>query len=170
MVAVVVVVVVVLALFLRGDGGGVRVVVVVDVVVVVGGVDVAAVVVVVAAAGVVVGGGGVVVIVVAGEVVVGGCPPLCKHLYHGFWVLENQPAWRKKSGGLGVGAAPPICKPLICKQTACMTYKRRHYNYVFESVLAIFLKPSLHGVPKSGGLGGRSPPHLQTPLSRVLGF
>ena len=36
-----------------------------------------------------------------------GGPPICKHLYDGFWVFENQPAWRKKSGGFGGGAAPP---------------------------------------------------------------
>ena len=38
----------------------------------------------------------------------GRSPPICKHRYHGFWVFENQPAWRqKKSGGglrvLGLG-------------------------------------------------------------------
>ena len=32
---------------------------------------------------------------------------------------------------------------------------------------AKILEVSLHGVKKSGGLGGA---HLQTPLSRVLGF
>ena len=58
------------------------------------------------------------VVVVAVEV---AQPPLCKHLHHGFWALENQPAWRKKSGGVGEGAAPPpICKLCVCKQTACM--------------------------------------------------
>ena len=46
-----------------------------------------------------------VVVVVAVEVVVGGggaAGPICKHLYHGFWAFENQPAWRKKKeGGFG---------------------------------------------------------------------
>ena len=35
--------------------------------------------------------------------------PIYKHLYHGFWVVEDQPAWRKKKegrGGGGGGAAP----------------------------------------------------------------
>ena len=54
----------------------------------------------------------VVAIVVAVEVVVGGGaqppPPICKHLYHGFWALDNQPAWRQKSGGVGEGAAPHL--------------------------------------------------------------
>ena len=33
---------------------------------------------------------------------------------------------------------------------------------------AKILEVSLHGVKKKRGVGGRSPPHLQTPLSRVL--
>ena len=33
--------------------------------------------------------------------------PICKHLHHGFWVLENQPAWRKKKRRGRGGAAPP---------------------------------------------------------------
>ena len=89
--------VVVLVLFLRG--GGVRVIV---------GVDVAAV-----------------VVVVAVEVVVGRRaqpPPICKHLYHGFWALENQPAWRKKSGGVGLGRAQPPTPPFATPhlQTSCL--------------------------------------------------
>ena len=85
-VVVVAVVVVVLVLVLFLSGGGVGVVVV--------GVDVAA----------------VAVVLVAVEVVVGGGqPPICKHFYDGFWVLENQPAWRAKR--MGVGGGPPFANP-----------------------------------------------------------
>ena len=108
----VVVVVVVLVLFLRG--GGVRVVAV--------GVDVAA------------------VVVVAVEVVVwgtGGSPPLANTFITGSGLLKTSLHGVKKAGALGRVRPPPICKPLICKQTAgsMMTYK----NAITTTCLRQFL-------------------------------
>ena len=95
----------------------------------------------------------------------GGAPPICKHLYHGFWVFENQPAWRqnKKSEGLwgGGGAAPAFANTFITGS------ERVQKGSVVAG--AKILEVSLHGViKKCGSWGGCSPPHLQTPLSRVL--
>ena len=58
----------------------------------------------------------------AGRLLGGAAPPICKHLYHGFWLgvlvvrryLKLACMVLKHSGGLGGGggAAPPICKHL----------------------------------------------------------
>ena len=163
----VVVVVVVLMLFLRG--GGVRVVVVVVVGV---GVDVVAIVVV--AAVVVV----LVVVVVAVEVVAGGGhspppPPFANTFITGSGFLKTSLHGIKETEGLGGGETNPHLQTRHL-QTDCLydDLKKRYNNYVFDAILvdgAIFLKASLHGVKQRGGFAD-PPPHLQTPLSRVLRF
>ena len=71
----------------------------------------------------------------------GGAPSICKHLYHGFWAFENQPAWRQqnKRGGCGGAAPPPIWKHLY------------HGFWVFEN------QPAWRK-QKRGGFGGAQPP------------
>ena len=66
----------------------------------------------------------VVVAVLAVEVVVvvGGAqpPPFANTFITGSGFLKTSLPGVKKTRGLGRAQPPPICKPLICKQTACM--------------------------------------------------
>ena len=62
----------------------------------------------------------------------------------------------KKSGGVGGGAAPPICKHVMIRATF-------PYCTHGDDMMFVFFIASMDGLYKSGGLGGgRSPPHLQT--------
>ena len=63
----------------------------------------------------------------------------------------------KKAGRLGGGggAAPPICKHVMIRATF-------PYCTHGDDMMFVFFIASMDGLYKSGALGGRSPPPLQT--------
>ena len=66
---------------------------------------------------------------------------------------------QKKSWGVGGGAAPPFANTFVTGS------ERVHMGSL---LVRRYLKLACMVLKKAGGWGGGQPPHLQTPLSRVL--